>query len=233
MDNNVRGSSIMYQSLSYKMIDELLKNEHTPAWIKMWLYFSILQKYNKVIYAKNNYISKKLNIPLGTVKYGIAKLKRDGLIEIKNSGSWLRQIQLTKIANINEDDNAEIKNNNEAYYHRLYGRTPYRDFVFLSVDEYTALLDMVKDEKVLNDYLDGMNKYLSECVLKYTSHYQLIFIWIEKNEQQIKNKRKKYDSPDYLWYKSVERNYIPNKPKEEKEFFYYNWLDDDDEIEEE
>ena len=50
MDNNMRGSSIMYQSLSFNMINELIKNNNTPAWIKIWLYFSILQKYNKKIY---------------------------------------------------------------------------------------------------------------------------------------------------------------------------------------
>lgn len=228
--NNMRGSSIMYQSLSYKMIDELIKNEHTPAWIKIWLYFSILQKYKKTIYAKNNYISKKLNIPLGTVKYSITKLKNEGLIEIINSGSWLRQIRLTKIANINEDENKEIKTNNEAYYHSLYGRTNYRDNVYLSSDEYDALLDKVKDEKELDKYLDGMDKYLSTSVIKYSSHFKLVFIWIDKNEQQTKNKKKKYETPNYVWFKEVERNYIPDKPKEVKEFFDYDWLN---EIEEE
>lgn len=230
-NNNIRGSSIMYQSLSYKMIDELLKNEHTPAWIKIWLYFSILQKYKKVIYAKNNYISKKLNIPLGTVKYSITKLKNEGLIEIKNSGSWLRQIKLTKIANIDEDDNKEIKTNNEEYYHSLYGRTKYRDNVYLSSDEYDALLDKVKDEKELDRYLTGIDKYLSESVIKYSSHFKLIFIWIDKNEQQTKNKKKKYDEPNYVWYKEVERNYIPNKPKEKIELFDYDWLNDRDDEE--
>ncbi len=217
----------MYQSLSYQMIDELIKNEHTPAWIKIWLYFSILQKYHKVIYAKNNYISKKLNIPLGTVKYAITKLKNSGLIEITNSGSWLRQIKLTKIANINEDDNKEIKTNNEAYYHSLYGRTPYKDNVYLSVDEYNALLDKVKDEKELDDYLNGINKYLSDSNIKYSSHFNLIYLWIEKNEHQTKMKKKKYDIPNYLWYKEIERNYIPNKPKDDmKETFWYDWLED-------
>lgn len=232
MDNNVRGSSIMYQSLSYKMIDDLIKNEHTPAWIKIWLYFSILQKYHKTIYAKNKYISDKLNIPLGTVKYAIAKLKNEGLIEIKNSGSWLRTISLTKIANIDEDENKEIKTNNEAYYHSLYNRTSYRDNVYLSTDEYDALLEKVKDEKELDEYLDGINKYLSSSLTKYSSHFKLIFIWIEKNEQQTKNKKKKYDTPNWVWYKEVERNYIPNKPKEEKkELFWYDWLNEEDEEE--
>lgn len=229
MDNNVRGSSIMYQSLSYKMIDELLKNENTPAWIKIWLYFSILQKYKKVIYAKNNYIAQKLNIPLGTVKYSITKLKNEGLIEIINSGTWLRQIKLTKIANIDENENKELKTNNEEYYHSLYGRTKYRDNVYLSTDEYDALLDNVKDEKELEKYLNGIDTYLSTCVLKYSSHFKLIFLWIEKDKSQTKNKKKKYDTPNYLWFKEVERNYIPNKPKQEIEFIDFNWLDGEDE----
>ena len=225
-NNNVRGNSIMYQSLSYKMIDELLKNEHTPAWIKIWLYFSILQKYKKVIYAKNNYIANKLNIPLGTVKYSITKLRDEGLIEIINSGSWLRQIRLTKIANIDEDDNREIKSNNETYYHSLYGRELYKQNVYLSKDEYNALLDNVKDVKELDRYIIGIDTYLSATDIKYTSHFKLIYLWIEKDKGQTKNKKKKYDVPNAMWFKEVEREISLSRAKEKVELFDYDWLND-------
>lgn len=231
MDNNMRGSSIMYQSLSFNMINELIKNNNTPAWIKIWLYFSILQKYNKKIYAKNNYIADKLNIPLGTVKYSITKLKNEGLIEIVNSGSWLRQIKLTKIANINEDDNKDIKANNEYAYHSIYGRTLYKTSIYLTDDEYTSLIEKATSEKELETYLIGMDTYLSNASIKYSSHFKMIWIWIDKNELQVKNKKKKFDTPDWTWYKEIERNYIPNKPKEKIDLFDYDWLNDTDEEE--
>ena len=181
MDNNIRGSSIVYQSLSYNMINELLQNAHTPAWIKIWLYFSILQKYNKKIYAKNKYISTKLDIPLGTVKYSITKLRDEGLIEIVNGGTWLRQIKLTKIANINENDNKEIKDRNEYEYHSIYNRLRFKDNVYLTQDEYNALLERVKTESTLDTYITSLDKYLYTSVIKYTEHYQMLCIWLDKD----------------------------------------------------
>jgi hypothetical protein len=231
MESNIRGSSIVYQSLSYEMIKELIKNKNTPAWIKIWLYFSILQKYKKTIYAKNPYISEKLDIPLGTVKYAISKLKNDGLIIIYNKGTWARQIQLTKIANISENENKELSNNNEAYYHSLYDRTKYKENIYLSNDEYQALLDKVKDESELDRYLIGIDAYLKKALVKYESHFKLISIWIDKDNTQVKNKKKKFDTPNYLWYKSIERGYIENKSieqdKELQDILDFDWLTED------
>ena len=226
MDNNIRGSSIVYQSLSYNMINELLQNAHTPAWIKIWLYFSILQKYNKKIYAKNKYISTKLDIPLGTVKYSITKLRDEGLIEIVNGGTWLRQIKLTKIANINENDNKEIKDRNEYEYHSIYNRLRFKDNVYLTQDEYNALLERVKTESTLDTYITSLDKYLSASVIKYTSHYQMLCIWLDKDEQQVKNKKKKFDTPNYQWFLTIERNYIPPKDTTPIDT-NFNWLVDD------
>lgn len=224
-----RKSQFVYQSLSFQMIDELVHSTQTPAWIRLWLYFSILQrKYNRVIYAKNKYLSEKLNIPFGTVKNAITKLRDDGLIEIINSGSWMRQIRLTHIANIKEDENGEIKKNNEAYYHSLYGRRQYTDHVYLSEDEYNALLEKVQDANELDTYINGLEKYLSNAVIKYSSHFKLIFIWIDRNELQIKNKKKKYDVPDYKWFFTVEREYIEKQNTQKKELYDYDWLNDTD-----
>lgn len=222
-----RGSNIMYQSLSYSMIKDLLDSKYTPARIKIWIYFSILQKYGKKIYAKNNYISKKLNIPLGTVKYAISQLKNDGLIEIINSGSWLRQIKLTKVANINENDNKEIKDRNEYEYHTIYSRVRYKDNLYLTQTEYEDLKSKL-DDKTLEYYLSGMDTYLSNSQLRYTSHYQLLLIWIEKNDIQTKQKKKKYDQPDYKWYMTLERGYLKDKKQQDNiELFDYDWLNDD------
>lgn len=232
MNNSIRGSSIVYQSLSFRMINELLKNEHTPAWIKIWLYFSILKKYGRRIYAKNKYISKALNIPLGTVKYSITKLRDEGLIEIVNSGTWSREIKLTMVANINENDNKQLKHDNEYAYHSIYGRTLYKQNVYLTQNEYSELLEMVSDEQELDTYLVGLDTYLENAIIKYASHFNLLFIWIDKNKQQVKNKKKKYDTPDYKWFIEQEREYIAKQNKKaseeskEEEFFYYDWLND-------
>lgn len=230
--NNTRGSMIMYQSLSFTMIRELLDNKNTPAWIKIWLYFSILQKYGKKIYAKNQYIADKLDIPLGTVKYSITKLRDDGLIEILNSGSWLRQIKLTHIATIDENSNKEIKDKNEYQYHSIYDRKLYKDNVYLSDEEYTSLIEHLGDEKTLEQYINGINEYLSQSIIKYSSHYELILIWFDKNEQQVKNKKKKFDNPNYQWFMEVERGYIKKESTlsdEERDFFLnYDWLNDSD-----
>ncbi len=235
MNNSIRGSSIVYQSLSFKMINELLKNEHTPAWIKIWLYFSILKKYGRRIFATNKYISDKLNIPLGTVKYSIARLRDEGLIEILNSGTWSREIKLTMVANINETENKQLSKDNEYAYHSIYGRTLYKEHIYLTESEYSSLSDMVNDTQELETYLNGMNTYLSNAVIKYASHYNLLFIWIDKNKQQVKNKKKKYDTPDYKWYLEQEREYIVKQQKEQKEqelddLIYYDWLNDPDDI---
>ena len=231
MNNNVRGSNVVYQSLSYSMIKELLDNANTPAWIKIWLYFSILQKYGKKIYAKNKYISEKLHIPLGTVKYSISKLRDNNLIVIENSGSWLRQIKLTKVANIDEDENKEIKYNNEKAYHSIYGRTLYKDYVYLNQDEYDSLLEFLNnDSKLLEQYINGLNQYLSNSIIKYTSHYQMIVIWIDKDNKQRENKKKMFDTPNYKWFFEIERGrLVDERPKIEKEFFDYDWLNDDEE----
>ncbi len=237
-NNNIRSSSIVYQSLSFKMIDELLKNDNTPAWIKLWLYFSILQKYKKSIYAKNNYISKQLNIPLGTVKYGIAKLKKEGLIEIVNSGTWARQIKLTKVANINEQDNKQLAKDNEYAYHSIYGRTLYKEHVYLTQNEYDSLLDKLDNNvQELDNYLNGIDLYLSNSIIKYASHYNMLFIWIDKNELQVKHKKKKFDTPNYQWFIEQEREYILKKENkkadtDEKDdfFLHYDWLNDPDNI---
>lgn len=233
MNNNNRGSNVVYQSLSYTMIKELLDNSNTPAWIKIWLYFSILQKYGKRIYAKNKYISEKLNIPLGTVKYSITKLRDEGLIIIENSGSWLRKIKLTKVASIDESDNKEISNNNEKEYHSIYGRKLFKNNVYLTDDEYNSICDILEnDSKAIEQYLNGMDKYLSEAVIKYKSHYQMLCIWIQNDVKQKENKKKKYDTPDYKWFYEIERGYLKDKkenkidPNELKEIFDYDWLND-------
>lgn len=226
--NNIdtRKGFIVYQSLSFNMIKELLENDNTPSWIKIWLYLSILQKYHKTLYPKNQYIADKLHIPLGTVKYALGKLKDEGYIDIINPKSWKRQIKLTHIANINDSDYKDIKDKNEYTYHTMYNRQVYKDNVYLTESEYIAIKDRLKDEKELEIYMSGLNTYLENSTIKYDSHFKMIWKWIDKNDSQIKNKKKKYDTPNYLWFTEYERNYINNKSKENIELFDYNWLDD-------
>lgn len=227
MNNNTRKGFIVYQSLSYTMIKELLENDNTPAWIKIWLYLSILQKYNKTLYPKNQYISKKLNIPLGTVKYALGKLKNEGYIEIINPKSWKRQIKLTHIANINDSDYKEIKNRNEFEYHKIFGRQLYKDNIYLTENEYISIRDRLKDDKDLDFYLTGLNTYLDTSNIRYDSHFKMIWTWIDKNEVQIKNKKKKIDIPNYSWFIEFEREYIKkNNSNIDEELFDYNWLEE-------
>lgn len=223
MNNDTRKGFITYQSLSFTMIRELLENENTPAWIKIWLYLSILQKYHKTLYPKNQYISKKLNIPLGTVKYALGKLKEEGYIEIINPKSWKRQIKLTHLANINDSEFKEIKDKNEYTYHSMYNRQLYKDNIYLVDTEFTAIKDRLKDDKELDFYLTGLNTYLENTTFKYDSHFKMIWTWIDKNEAQIKSKKKKFDTPNYLWFIEYERSYIK---QEQKEVFDYDWLNE-------
>lgn len=227
MNNDTRKGFVVYQSLSFTMIKELLENENTPSWIKIWLYLSILQKYHKTLYPKNQYISKKLNIPLGTVKYALGKLKEEGYIEIINPKSWKRQIKLTHIANITDSDYKEIKDKNEYTYHSMYNRTLYRDCIYLVDTEYMAIQDRLKDDKELDFYLTGINNYLSTSTIRYDSHFKMIWTWIDKNESQIKNKKKKFDTPNYQWFIEFERGYIKRDvPVMDEDLLNYNWLED-------
>lgn len=227
MNSDTRKGFIVYQSLSFNMIKELLDNESTPSWIKIWLYLSILQKYHKTLYPKNSYIAEKLNIPLGTVKHALGKLKEEGYIEIINPKSWKRQIKLTHIANISDKDYKEIRDKNEYTYHSLYNRQLYKDHVYLVDTEYMAIKDRLKDDKELEFYLTGLNTYLENSTIKYDSHFKMIWKWIEKNETQIKSKKKKYDIPNYSWFIEYERNYIKKEnPVMDEDLLEYNWLED-------
>ena len=205
MNNNTRKGTYNYQSLSYAMIRELIESSSTPARIRIWLYLSILQRYNKTLYPKNEYISKKLNIPLGTVKYALGKLKDEGFIEIINPKSWKRQIKLTHVATINDSEYKDIKNKNEFAYHSIYNRQLYRNNIYLVDTEYMAIQDKLKDEKELDFYLTGLDSYLETSKIKYDSHFKMLWAWIDKNESQIKNKKKKYDTPNYQWFIEYER----------------------------
>ena len=227
MNNDTRKGYIVYQSLSYTMIKELLDNESTPSWIKIWLYLSILQKYHKTLYPKNQYIAEKLKIPLGTVKYALGKLKEEGFIEIINPKSWKRQIKLTHIANINDSEYKEIKDKNELTYHSMYNRQQYKDNVYLVDTEYMAIKDRLKDDKELDFYLNGLNNYLNESKIRYDSHFKMLWTWIDKNECQIKNKKKKYEVPNYQWFIEYERGYIKkDNSKIDEDLLNYNWLED-------
>jgi hypothetical protein len=56
----------------------------------------------------------------------------------------------------------------------------------------------------------------------------MIMIWFDRNELQIKNKKKKYEEPDYKWFYTIEREYIEKKETQTKEVFYYDWLNETD-----
>lgn len=230
MDKNIRGSDVVYQSLSYNMIFELRKNPNTPAWIKIWLYFSLMVKSGKDIWASNEYISEHLHIPLGTVKHAIKKLRDEELIEVVNSGSWKRQIKLTRVAIITDKENKELRQQNNFEYHSLSGRRKYLDNVYLSDSEYEELNTLLEDTKALDFYIEGLNAYLSEAVITYTSHYQMIYIWYQKNNVRVQQKKKKYSIPDYKWYRELERGYLNNKREASpdktdiEDIFYFDWL---------
>lgn len=233
MDEN----KIVYQSFSYEMINEMLKNENTPAWIKIWLYLSMFQKKsNKPVYASNEYISKHLNIPFGTVKYSITKLRDKGFITIENSGSWKRKISLTHLANIVDSDYAQLKADNEMIRHRNLGRKPITDYVYLSDEEMANLLEMM-GEVDRQHYINSLDAYINKTHKEYSSHYETIVHWWKKDNEQRKWKKKLYEEPQEQWdkefnndlmYKNQLGQYNFDRENALKEIFDYDWLNDSD-----
>lgn len=231
-------NKIVYQSFSYEMIEEMMKNENTPAWIKIWLYLSMFQKKSKKpVYASNEYISEHLKIPFGTVKYAISKLKQKGFITIENSGSWKRKISITHLANIVDTDYAQLKADNEMIRHTNMGRKPITTYVYLSDDEMANLLEML-GEVERQYYINALDGYIGRTHKEYTSHYETIVHWWKKDNEQRKYKKKKFDEPQPQWdtefnndklYQNQMGTYNFDREKKEVEFYDWNWLDGDDE----
>lgn len=202
MDEN----KVVYQSFSYEMINEMLKNDNTPAWIKIWLYLSMFQKKsNKPVYASNDYIAKHLNIPFGTVKYSITKLRDKGFITIENGGSWKRRISLTHLANIVDSDYEQLKTDNEMIRHRNLGRKPITEFVYLSDEEMSKLLELMGEVERIK-YINDLDSYIKKTHKEYSSHYETIVHWYKKNSEQRKWKKRLYDEPQDQWDKELDND---------------------------
>lgn len=239
MDEN----RIVYQSFSYEMIHELLKNENTPAWIRIWLYLSMFQKKSKKpIYASNQYISEHLNIPFGTVKYSITKLRDKGFISIQNAGTFKRKISLTHLANIVDSDYSQLKADNEMIRHRNMGKHPITEYVYLSDNEMAQLLELM-GEVDRQKYINDLDRYIAKTHKEYASHYETLVHWWKKNGEQRKSKKKLYDEPQEQWdtefkndllYRNQMGTYKFDNDKNLTELYEYDWLNDsqEDEIDE-
>lgn len=228
-------NKIVYQSFSYEMINELLKNDNTPAWIKVWLYLSMFQKKSKKpVYASNEYISQHLNIPFGTVKYAITKLRDKGFITIENGGTWKRKISLTHLANIVDSDYEQLKADNEMIRHRNLGRNPITEYVYLSDNEMAQLLELM-GEVERQRYINDLNDYIKKTHKEYNSHYETLVHWWKKNGEQKKWKKKRFDEPQEQWdtefqndlmYKNQLGSYNFDRDNSLNEIFEYDWLND-------
>lgn len=231
---------IVYQSFSYEMIKELLNNESTPAWIKIWLYLSMFQKKsNKPVYASNQYIATHLNIPFGTVKWSITKLRDKGFITIENSGTFKRKISLTHLANIVDTDYAQLKADNEMIRNRNMGKKPITEFVYLSDEEMANLLEML-GEVERQRYISDLDSYIRRTHKEYNSHYETIVHWWKKNNEQRKAKKKLWGEPQEQWdselnndllYKTQMGTYNFDNNKALKEIENLDWLNFEDEEE--
>ena len=104
---NLKPNDKTYTSLSYQMVADLLNNKKTPLYIRLKLYFGILQKYNKRIFCLNQYLADKFEVSIFQVKYHLKKLKDDNSIKILNEGSFKREIILLEYVMITEEELTE------------------------------------------------------------------------------------------------------------------------------
>ena len=209
---NLKPNDKTYTSLSYQMVADLLNNKKTPLYIRLKLYFGILQKYNKRIFCLNQYLADKFEVSIFQVKYHLKKLKDDNSIKILNEGSFQREIILLEYAMITEEELTEnIKQKNEELRQSAFGKFKVKENVYLTDSELMEIKELMGYEYV--KYINDLNNYIEKTNKKYKSHYETLKAWWFKNQKAKASKKKMEETPQFL----------------EDD---YNWLEDNIEDEE-
>lgn len=209
---NLKPNDKTYTSLSYQMVADLLNNKKTPLYIRLKLYFGILQKYNKRIFCLNQYLADKFEVSIFQVKYHLKKLKDDNSIKILNEGSFKREIILLEYVMITEEELTEnIKQKNEELRQSAFGKFKVKENVYLTDSELMEIKELMGYEYV--KYINDLNNYIEKTNKKYKSHYETLKAWWFKNQKAKASKKKMEETPQFL----------------EDD---YNWLEDNIEDEE-
>lgn len=201
---NLKPNDKTYTSLSYQMVADLLNNKKTPLYIRLKLYFGILQKYNKRIFCLNQYLANKFEVSIFQVKYHLKKLKDDNSIKILNEGSFKREIILLEYVMITEEELTEnIKQKNEELRQSAFGKYKVKENVYLSDSELMELKELMGYEYV--KYINDLNNYIEKTNKKYKSHYETLKAWWYKNQKAKASKKKMEETPqfledDYNWF---------------------------------
>ena len=203
---NLKPYDKTYTSLSYQMVADLLNSKKTPLYIRLKLYFGILQKYGRKIFCLNKYLAEKFEVTEYQVKYHLKKLKDDGSIKILNEGSFKREIVLLEYVMISDKELTEnIKQRNEELKQSAFGKFKVKDNVYLSDSELMEIKELMGVEYV--KYITDLNSYIEKTNKQYKSHFETLKTWWYKNQKAKASKKKMEDTPQFL---------------EED----YNWLED-------
>lgn len=201
---NLKPNDKTYTSLSYQMVADLLNSKKTPLYIRLKLYFGILQKYNKRIFCLNQYLANKFEVSIFQVKYHLKKLKDDNSIKILNEGSFKREIILLEYVMITEEELTEnIKQKNEELRQSAFGKYKVKENVYLSDSELMEIKELMGYEYV--KYINDLNNYIEKTNKKYKSHYETLKAWWYKNQKAKASKKKMEETPqfledDYNWF---------------------------------
>lgn len=184
-------------SLSYKMISDLLNNKETPLYIRLKLYFGILQRYRKELFMLNGWLAQRFDVSIYQVKYHLKKLKEDGTIKIENEGTFRRKIVLLEYIIIEEDKlDEEVRRQQEDMRQLAFGKSRVKDNVFLSQEELFELQNLMKTEYA--KYIRQLDEYISKTGKQYKSHYETLKAWWWKNQKAKEQKKKQEDNPQCL-----------------------------------
>ena len=222
---NLKPNDKTYTSLSYQMVADLLNNKKTPLYIRLKLYFGILQKYNKRIFCLNQYLANKFEVSIFQVKYHLKKLKDDNSIKILNEGSFKREIILLEYVMITEEELTEnIKQKNEELRQSAFGKFKVKENVYLTDSELMKIKELMGYEYV--KYINDLNNYIEKTNKKYKSHYETLKAWWYKNQKAKASKKKMEETPQFL---EDDYNWLEDNIEEEETYLgtpIDEWLKD-------
>lgn len=204
MDNDKNGKRIIVKhkekvkvSLSYQMVQDLINRNSTPLYIRLKLFFGIWQKTGKPIRCLNPYLANLFGVSEFQVKYHLRKLKEEGSILIKHEGSFRREIVVLEYIFITDEAlTEEAKKKAEDLRQFAFGKSPVKEFVYLSQVELMELQKLMGTEYV--SYITNLNNHIKATNTKYKSHYEVLKSWWYKNQKQKQQKKKLEASPEFL-----------------------------------
>lgn len=210
---NLKPHNKTYTSLSYQMVADLLNNKQTPLYIRLKLYFGILQRYGKKIFCLNKYLANKFGVSEYQVKYHLKKLKDEGTIKVLNEGTFKREIVLLEYIMLKDDDlTDEIKKKTEDLRQSAFGKFAVKENVYLTDEELLSIKELMGSEYAR--YINDLNTYINDTNRKYKSHYETLKAWWYKNQKAKSKKKKQEETPQFL--------------DDDSNFVDYDWLNEDD-----